>query len=149
MRHCITYFILWLIVSISSFGQVLQKVNFGMGKCHLARFSPQNDLIAFAVGNKIKLYRSGIKVASFSNHTSKISDFSFDHEGENIVACHLNGYITIWNTKTKTVTHDFRVRDKHVLACKYLESGEKIVVVSAKGISFWSVSGELDRKSVV
>ena len=142
MRHCITYFILWLIVSISSFGQVLQKVNFGMGKCHLARFSPQNDLIAFAVGNKIKLYRSGIKVASFSNHTSKISDFSFDHEGENIVACHLNGYITIWNTKTKTVTHDFRVRDKHVLACKYLESGEKIVVVSANAISLWSVSGE-------
>ena len=145
MRCSITYFILWLIASIGSYGQVPQKVSFGVNKCHLARFSPQNDLIAFAVGNRIKFYRSGIEVGSLSNHTSKISDFSFDHEGENIVACHINGHITIWNTKTKTFTHDFRVRDKHVLACKYLESGEKIVVVSANAISLWSVSGEFVR----
>ena len=145
MKYCSVYILLWLSVSVNSFGQVPQKVNFGLNKGHLTRFSPQNDLIAFAVRNKIKLYRSGIEVASFSNHSGKISDFSFDREGENIMACHFNGHITIWDSKAKTVKHDFKIPDSHLLTCKYLESDEKIVVMSTKGISFWSVSGEFIR----
>ena len=145
MKHCSAYILVCLSIVAGSFGQVPQKVSYGLSRGHITRFSPQDHLIAFAVGNKIKLYRSGIKVASFSNHTSKISDFSFDREGENIMACHINGYITIWNTKTKTVTHDFKIHDSHVLACKYLESDEKIVVMSAKGTSLWSIAGEFVR----
>ncbi len=145
MKYCSLYFIVWMVVSVVSFGQVPQKVSFGLAKGNLAKFSPQNDLIGFAVGNKIKLYRSGIEVSAFFKYGSKISDFSFDHEGEAVMACHSNGHITIWNTKTKAVKYDFRVPENNLLACRYLESGEKIVVMSAKGISIRSVSGELIR----
>ncbi len=144
MKYFIYY--TYFFLSTTCLGQVPQKVTFGFGKAHLTRFSPQNDLIAFAVGNKIKLYRSGIEVTSFSKHTSQIKDFSFSHEGDAVMACHTNGYITIWSTKTKAVEHDFNVNESDLLACRYLESQEKIVVMSTNSISFWSAEGEFISK---
>lgn len=145
MKYCCIYIFIWLSVWVNAFGQEPQKINLGLSKSHLTKFSPQNDLIGFAVANKLKLYRSGIEVASFSNHSGKVIDFSFDFEGETIMACYANGYITSWNTKTKMVMYDFKVKDNRLLACNYLESVEKIVVMSTKGISFWSVQGEFIR----
>ena len=122
--------------------QVPQQINLGFGNSRKVKFSPKNDMIAFVVGNKVKLFRSGIHVASFSEHHNRINDFSIDEEGEFVLVGHSAGNITLWDAKTRKVLLDFHT-DKPVVACQFLNSPVKIVSISDKELFIWSLKGEL------
>lgn len=148
MKALLIYFptlIFLILISNAADAQKFSKLNFGFGNCHVGKFSPANDIIAFAVGNKVRLYRSGIEVADFTKHSSKITDFSYDSQGELIAASHANGYVTIWNAKQKKLIGDFKTLDKNLVACRFLESHEKLAVLSGKSLTIWSGGGELLR----
>lgn len=137
------FLILMVLIRKTADAQKFSKVNFGFGNCRVGKFSPANDIVAFAVGNKVRLYRSGIEVGDFTKHSGKITDFSYDSEGELIAASHANGYVTIWNGKLRNLISDFKTQDKNLVSCRFLESREKLAVLSGKSLTIWSAKGEL------
>ena len=121
--------------------QIPQQINLGFGNSRKVKFSPKNGLIAFVVGNKVKLFRSGIHVASFSEHHNRINDFSIDEEGQFMLAGHATGNITLWDAKTRKILLDFKT-DRPVVACQFFNSPVKIISISDKNLFIWSIEGE-------
>jgi len=149
MKKYFLYPALLLLVVNTINAQMPTKVKFGSAKAGTVKFSPSNDLIAIAVGKKVKLYRSGIEVSVFKKNQGKVIDLSFNHDGELVLAGHSNGYLTVWNTKTKTIAQNFNTNTNELIGCRFLESSTKIVTASGSDVTIWANSGDLISKSSI
>jgi len=140
-RILVIFAVLFLTGTVYS--QTYQKIKLGFGNGHKVKFSPSSDQLAFSVGKKVKLFRSGTQMGSFSQHSSKVNGLAFDSDGQYVMAGYLKGHITIWNTRTKEIVQDFKTANHPVIACQFLESPKRIVVLSPRNLSFWTIEGEL------
>jgi len=144
-----TIITIFLSVGVIQFAsaQVTEEISLGLGNARIVQYSPASDLIAIAVGKKVKLFRSGIQVASLSANNGKIQAMKFDPEGELMMTGHSNGKINIWNVKTLELQSDFQANNHEILDCDFLDSKEKIAVLTKKKLSVCSLNGDLLAES--
>jgi len=142
MKNAFIYALLYFTLAGFAPSQTIQKVNLGFGNGHLVKFSPNSNLIAIAVGHKVKLYRSEIQVASLSAHKSRITGLRFDEKGEFIMAGYSNGYIVLWDATTREIILDFKASKHAVVDCQFLKSPQRIALITRDKLSIWSMEGK-------
>ncbi len=144
-----------IILTLLFVGSVLQttaqgfeKINLGFGKATLVKYSPNNDVIAFAFGRSVKLFRSGIQVGEMKGHVGAITGMNFDLEGELIVTTHTSGWVNIWNVRSRKKLGEFKI-DHGLLNGEFLQSPKRILTLSGKNIYIHDLDGTqiLDRPS--
>ncbi len=119
------------------------EIHFGLGNAKIVKYSPASDLIAIAVGNKLKLFRSGIQIASLASNNGKISALNFDPDGKYLLTGHASGKLNIWNVKGQKLDLDIRPSHHQILSCKFLESSGKIAVLTKESLSILTTSGKV------
>ena len=124
------------------YAQSNPEIKFGLGNARIVKYSPATDLISIAVGNRVKMFRSGIQIASMVAHHSKITAMDFDPEGETITVGHANGKVTIWNAKTRKQQSDFQVSHQRILSCEYIESSGLLAILTRDDLSTWKENGD-------
>ena len=120
MKRTILPFLLLFSLSQISMSQSFQQLKLGFGRARLVQFSPNSDLIAFSVGKKIKLFRSGIQIASFEGR-NRVTSLDFDSQAKLIAAGYSNGDMTIWDYRSKESRLDFKAAKAPIYHCEFLE----------------------------
>ncbi|MEQ9423005.1 MAG: caspase family protein [Cyclobacteriaceae bacterium] len=136
--------IVWITCAICSSlsGQSIDKINFGLGNAKIVRYSPLNDITAIVIGKRVKLFRSGLQVATLSAHNSKINSLTFDPDGTYLMAGFANGYVTIWEMKSKEVQADFKPYHYPVIDCEFIDVSGKLAILTKENVSIWTNDGK-------
>ena len=141
MKKLAISILMTVATSLLTWSQSNDEIKFGLGNARVVKYAPTSDLIAIAVGSRVKLFRSGFEIATLTSHNSKIDDLNFDSEGENLVVGHNNGKVSLWNVKNRKLTLDIRVSHHQILGCEYLESTGKLAILSRESLSIWTDEG--------
>ncbi len=134
--------VILLGISIIVSAQIHQEIHLGIHRTEKARFHPNSDLIAFTVDKRVKLYRSGIHMATLNSRDSRAKDIDFDLEGNSLLVGHKNGELAIWDVKDHLLKFRFNTQSG-LIGSRFLHSSEKIVVATHFQLSFWNLQGEL------
>ncbi len=122
--------------------QTNNEIHFGLGNAKIVKYSPASDILAIAVGNKLKMFRSGIQISSMVSHRSKITALNFDPDGEFILTGHANGKMSMWSVKSRKIETDFKTQGHVILGCEFIESSGKIAVLTNESLSILTSAGE-------
>ncbi|MDA0194152.1 MAG: caspase family protein [Bacteroidetes bacterium] len=142
MKHCIGIITI-LLICFHVVAQIPKEISLGLGNAKIVRYSPARDMIAITVGHKIKMFRSGIEVASLAGPKTKIASMTFDSAGEAIVVGYSNGKILVWNVRTRKLQAEFQAPHHPILECHFLEGSEKLAVLTQGYLSILGINGEL------
>ena len=135
------------LCALVSFAQTNDEIHFGLGNARIVKYSPASDLLAIAVGSKIKMFRSGIQISSMIEHHSKITALNFDPNGEFILSGHANGRLSMWSVKSRKIETDFINQGHAILSCDFIESSGNIAVLTKENLSILTSSGEVIAKT--
>lgn len=137
----ITFIILF--TTLTGQAQSNSEIHFGLGNARIVKYSPASDLLAIAVGNKLKLFRSGIQISSMKAHQSKITALNFDPDGEFILTGHANGKVSMWSVKSRKLEKDFDSYGHAIFGCEFIESSGKIAILTNESLSIVTTEGEV------
>ena len=132
-----------VLAAFFSNGQTLQEIHLGINRGHKALFHPNSDLIAYAVDRRVKMFRSGIHLATLAGRGGRVQDIDFDAEGNRLLAGHRNGKVVIWDVNEHVQLDEFTIGQSGLLGARFLGRSGNIVLATPFQLSYWDQSGQI------
>jgi uncharacterized protein YjiK len=132
---------LLLFISYTSSAQDVQQLSISVKNANAIQFSPDNQFLALAKGNKIQLYNAGndtrIKEHS-TGHTSNISDIAFSNNSLLLLAGSTDKSISMWQIPDCKIIDKFTGLNEPVIGVRFGGNDKYIVALGEKGtLSVW------------
>lgn len=127
---------LLIVGCASALAQNDQRVSIGVKGATAMGFSPDNQYLLIARGNRPQLYHAGndTRIKEFiAEHTRDILDITFNRAGNLLLTASADKTVKLWQVPEGTILYTYRGLPESVIGVRFGQNEQTIIAISENG----------------